>query len=370
MTFLSKARTVLAVDLDYFYAQCEELRKPEIKDKPVVVCVYSGRTEDSGAVSTCNYIARRLGVKSGIPIVQAKKILSGHPEAVFLPMDREYYEETSERVMQILRLYSSVIEQVSIDEAYLDASQETKGSFLLAKNIGAEVKSKILERERLICTVGIGPNKLVAKMAADSKKPDGLTVVEPSDVNSFLDPLPVGKLFGIGPKTEQKLESLGVKTVGELASFDESVLTREFGKNLGPHLKRFAQGIDESPVSERELEQVSRIVTLKHNTISLDFSEDLNGICEDISNRLKERGLTCKSVGIIAITSGLRTKNRTKALDSSTNSAKVIEDAALSLFHSFLEEEQSEIRRIGVKVAGFDTPDEPKRDASLTDFLS
>lgn len=367
MTLSSKPRTVLAVDLDYFYAQCEELRNPEIKDKPVVVCVYSGRTDDSGAVSTCNYNARKLGVKSGIPIVQAKKILSSHPEAVFLPMDSAYYGEMSDKVMEILRSHST-IEQVSIDEAYLDVSDTTGGNFSKAKDLGIKIKSEILEKVRLTCSVGIGPNKLIAKMAADSQKPDGLTLVGANEVRSFLGPLPVGKLFGIGPKTEQRLEALGIKQIRELASCDESALVTQFGKNMGPHLKRFAQGIDEEPVREREIEQISRIVTLKHDATTFDFAEDVSTICGDISKKLRERELKCKSVGIIAITTGLKTKNRAKTLANPTNSADVITSEAKSLFESFFTA-QTEVRRIGVKVTGLDTSGQRKTNASLTDFL-
>lgn len=369
MTFANKSRTVLAVDLDYFYAQCEELREPRIKDKPVVVCVYSGRTVESGAVSTCNYLARSLGVKSGIPIALAKKMLSNYPNSAFLPMDKNYYEEVSERIMTILRSHSSLIEQVSVDEAYLDISENTKGDFSTAKFIGAQIKSEILVRERLTCSVGVGPNKLIAKMAVDAKKPDGLTVIEPSNVKYFLDPLPVGKLLGIGPKNEQKLEKLGIKNIGELANTDEAALIKEFGKHLGPHLKRFAQGIDEEPVHEKEVEQISRIVTLKCDTSTFNFADDLRRISEDISNKLIERGTACKTVGIIAITTELKTKSRAKTLDNPSNSAKLIEDSARGLFETFFGEGPNDVRRIGVKVGGFVASSETRGSASLMDFF-
>ena len=281
------ARIVLAVDLDYFYAQCEEVRKPEIKDKPVVICVYSGRTEDSGAVSTANYVARKLGVRSGIPIVLAKRILSKVPEAVFLPMDKEHYESVSERIMETLRSHSQKMEQMSVDEAYLDVTESTQGDFAVAENVARQIKKEILDGEKLSCSVGIGPNELVAKMAVDAKKPDGLTTILPVQVRSFLNPLPVGKLFGIGPKTEQKLGVLGIKTVEDLANYDEERLSKEFGQNLGPQLKRSAKGIDDDPVQEREIEQFSRIVTLKHDADKFDFANEIAPLCRDISNRLE-----------------------------------------------------------------------------------
>src|SRR5579872_2760889 len=167
----------MCLDLDYFYAQVEEIRNPSLREKPVVICVFSGRSEDSGAVSTSNYVARKLGVKSGIPITFAKKMLSSHPESVFLPMDHDYYELVSDRVMSILRRCGSAYEQASIDEAYLDIGEESRGSFAFARELGQKIKDDIFQKEKLTCSIGIGSNKLLAKMAVDVKKPDGLTVI-------------------------------------------------------------------------------------------------------------------------------------------------------------------------------------------------
>ncbi len=208
------SRVVISVDLDYFYAQCEEVRDPSIKTRPVIIGVFSGRTEDSGAVSTANYIARELGIRSGMPIILAKRILGDNSSAVFLPMDLEYYKVVSERIMEIIRSNGRRFEQTSIDEAYLDVTSETGADYLEAERIGRSIKSEILSSEKMTCSIGIGQNKLVAKMAVDSKKPDGFTVIRYDQVKSFLDPLPVGKLFGIGPKTEEKLRAIGILKVG------------------------------------------------------------------------------------------------------------------------------------------------------------
>jgi DNA polymerase IV (DinB-like DNA polymerase) len=369
MSASHEARTILAVDLDYFYAQCEEVRKPEIKDKPAVICVFSGRTEDSGAVSTSNYVARKLGIKSGIPIVLAKRILSKNTEAVFLPMDREYYESISERIMETLRSHSPKMEQMSVDEAYLDITDSTHGDFAAAENIGAAIKKGILETERLSCSVGIGPNKLVAKMAVDSRKPDGLTIILPSQVRSFLNPLSVGKLFGIGPKTEQKLGTMGIKTVEDLANCDKEKLSKEFGRNLGPQLKKSAEGIDDDPVQERETEQLSRIITLKHDVDKFDFANEIEPLCKDISNRLEARKLLCKSIGIIVITSELKTKNHVKTLDIPTSAEEKILSVSSELFQSFFSENQElAVRRAGIRVSGLNKIS-GKRDSSLTEFF-
>src|SRR5579864_952021 len=176
---IQEPRTIIAVDLDYFYAQCEEVRDPSIRGKPVVICVFSGRTKESGAVSTANYVARGLGVKSGMPIALAKKILQKDPESVFLPMDIEYYGEVSDRIMELIRSHGDKFEQASIDEAYLDVTNLSHSNYQEAGVIGRKIKTEISAKEGLTCSIGIAPNKLMAKMAVDSKKPDGFAMILP-----------------------------------------------------------------------------------------------------------------------------------------------------------------------------------------------
>jgi DNA polymerase IV (DinB-like DNA polymerase) len=262
-------RVVLLVDLDYFYAQCEELRNPSLKDKPVVVCVYSGRTEESGAVSTSNYLARKYSVKSGMPIYLAKKKLE-NVDAVFLPVDEKLYEETSYKVMQFLSGYADEFEQVGIDEAYLDVTKRTNGSFKDAKDLANQIKSEMRSHLGLSCSIGVGPNKLIAKIAADEKKPDGLTIVEPSQIKEFLEPLPVGRLIGVGVKTVEKMHNMGICTISDLAKYDVQKLISEFGKTVGTYFHNASLGVDNEPVSERgEPESLSRISTLKEDTREL-----------------------------------------------------------------------------------------------------
>ena len=197
-------RIIIAIDFDYFYAQCEEVRNPSIKGTPVVICVFSGRTAESGAVSTANYVARRLGVKSGIPIARAKKILQNNPESVFLPMDIDFYVEVSERIMGLIRPHGDKFEQASVDEAYLDVTNLAKADYQRAGAIGREINAEIFAEEGLTSSIGIALNKLMAKMAVDSRKPDGFTIILPDQVSPFLNPLPVGKLFGVGPRPRKK----------------------------------------------------------------------------------------------------------------------------------------------------------------------
>jgi DNA polymerase IV (DinB-like DNA polymerase) len=222
----------MLVDLDYFFAQCEELRNPSIKDKPVVVGVYSGRTEDSGAVSTSNYIARKYGVKSGMPLFMAKRKLEGS-DAVFLHVDHTYYEEISNKIMDLLRGYAGSLEQVSIDEAYLDVTGQVGSSFEMAREYAQKIKSAAKEKLHVSLSIGVGPNKLVAKIACDSQKPDGLTIVKPADAKSFLSQMPVNRLLGVGKKTTEKMQQMGISTIGDLAGFNVQKLIEVFGRTLG-----------------------------------------------------------------------------------------------------------------------------------------
>jgi DNA polymerase IV (DinB-like DNA polymerase) len=342
----------MLADLDYFFAQCEELRNPALKDKPVVIGVYSGRTENSGAVSTANYSARKYGVKSGIPLYLAKKRLEG-TEAVFLPVDHEFYQLVSDKIMHALRGYADSFEQVGIDEAYLDVTQKVQGSFETAKNFGQKIKDDIKNQQHITFSVGVGPNKLVAKIACDSQKPDGLTVVKPEEVAFFLSPLPVDRLIGVGRKIGAKMETLRIKTIGDLAKYDVQKLVEVFGKNLGVYFHNAANGIDNEPVQETgEAESISRIATLRENTRDLTFIlEKTDQLAEDIFKELVQRKLGFRQVGIIAIMTDLSMHSRSQTLEKPTSDMEILRRTVEELFEKFLGESDLEIRRAGVKVS-------------------
>lgn len=356
----------MLIDLDYFFAQCEERRRPELKDKPIVVCVYSGRTEESGAVSTANYIARGLGVKSGMPIYVAKKKLQ-NTEAVFLPVDHDYYEAISDRIMNALRDFVNTFEQVSIDEAYLDITEETNGSYESAKKLAEEIRRTIPKTTGITCSVGIGPNKLIAKIASDENKPDGLTVVKPEDVEAYLKPLPISRLPGVGKKTEEKMMQMKVMTIGELAEQDITRLRQFFGEKSGDYFYHAARGIDDEAVHEKsEPNSISRIATLKLNTRELnDIMEKVKQLNTDVHSTLVQRGVTFRSVTVIAVLSDLTVHTRSTALEMSTSSLEVLESVALKLFEKLLRESQKDIRRVGIKVSAFDNT---KHQKTLIEF--
>ncbi len=344
-----KTRIILHVDMDYFFAQCEEREHPEIKGKPVVICVYSGRTEESGAVSTSNYEARRLGVKAGIPIRRAKKLA---PDAVFLPVNMELYRSVSDEVMEMLRSYCSVLEKESVDEAFCDVTGKVS-DFEEAKLLAMKIKEEIRQKIGLTCSIGIAPNKLVAKIASDFQKPDGLTVVKPGEVFEFLTPLEVTDLIGVGKKTGERLNELGVKTIGELSKLSKEALIHEFGQAKGARLKQASQGIDDSPVEEREgTEQIGRITTLKQDTGELNVIFGVvDMLSEDVHEKLEARKLGFKSVTFVGISTDFKLSTKTHMLSSHAKDLDAIRENARRLARLFLAEHPVMLRRVGVRVA-------------------
>jgi DNA polymerase IV (DinB-like DNA polymerase) len=363
-----QARVIFLADFDYFFAQCEELRNPQIKDKPIVVGVYSGRTEESGAVSTSNYIARGYGVKSGLPLFMAKRKLEG-TDAVFFKVDHEYYEQISSRIMDIFRTYAAEIEQVSIDEAYLDVTEQVEGSYEKAALYAQKIKADVQTQTGISFTIGVGPNKLVAKIACDNQKPNGLTIVRPEEAEAFLAPLPVDRLLGVGKKTTVRMEEMGLKTIGDLARYDCQRLIEVFGKVLGIYFHNAANAIDNEPVREQgEAESISKIGTLKADTHDLEFvMQKCDELTEIVYREVAEKGYSYKTVSIYVVNVDLSSKTRSVTLDQPTKDKETIHRNVQMLFEKFLAESPLEIRRVGVKVSGFSK--EESKQKSLMSFF-
>lgn len=357
-------RIVLHVDLDYFYAQCEEIRKPELKGKPVAVCIYSGRTEDSGAVSTSNYEARKLGIKSGMPIAFAKR--NATQDTVFLRADIEHYEAVSIRIMSFLHTFTQLMEQASIDEAYLDVSQSVK-DYGEAAEIGSRIKSGLLSAEKLTCSIGIGPNKLISKMAAGVNKPDGLTVVTPDQIEPFLSPLPVGKLFGVGRVTEKKLNDEGIETVEQLREIPLEELRRTFGHGMGLWLHNSSLGIDDEEVAERKREQYGRIATLKEDTRDPGvLNETADTLLKDVIEMAAKDGQSFKTLTFIGIMDDLSTRSKNRSFQDFTDDIESCRRIMPQLIEEFLAEHTRSLRRMGVKVSNLG---EKKGQKMLSDFI-
>ncbi|MFH0749034.1 MAG: DNA polymerase IV [Candidatus Bathyarchaeota archaeon] len=268
--------------------------------------------------------------------------------------------------MNILRGYADKFEQESIDEASLDITDRVELNFNRAKELAIVIKREILEKEKLTCSIGVAPNKLVAKIASGFSKPDGLTVVLPEEVSSFLSPLPIGKLYGVGDKTEKKMFENNIKTIGDLAQQSVEVLMKIFGAKLGVYFSNASKGIDVSPAEERKTAQISRITTLRENTRNIEeIINDLNGLCGGVHQSAVDKTFTFRSIGIIIVTENMRGYSRRKTLNTYTNNLETMKEVCIELLKKFLETSQLRIRRIGVNITDLKTASTQK---SLMDY--
>jgi DNA polymerase IV (DinB-like DNA polymerase) len=343
-------RIIACIDLDYFYAQCEEILNPNIKDKPIVVCIYSGRGEEGGAVATANYVARRYGVKSGMAISRAKKLLKD-AEAFFIPAKLELYEKISTEVMKMVQNYADIFEQVSVDEAFLDITRISNENYEKALELMKEMKKEIFIKEKLTCSVGIGPSKVIAKIASGLNKPNGLTLVKPEDIPKVIWPLPISELPGVGSKTEIIMNNLGIKTIGDLANYEPLKLISVFGKKIASYFISASQGKDAEPVKPAEQnKQFSRMITLKENTLNFrELLPYLDTLAKELSNDLKYNKVLAKGIGITAILDDFSTVSKSTILSTPTNSYEDIKDIAEKLLRELLPKCNKLIRRISLR---------------------
>lgn len=361
-------KIVLHVDFDYFFAQCEEIRNPTLRTRPVAVCIFSDRGGDSGAIATANYIARKYDVKSGMPIKFAKARLRQIPDAAFLPADFTYYSDISEKAMEIMKNYADVFEYVGKDEAYLDVTKRTQNSFKNASHLAQQLKNQIRSEIKMTCSVGVSANKLVSKIASSHKKPDGLTVVEPQNTESFLGPLKVSDIPGIGKVTEEKFHEMNLNTIEELRKVDIFTLNKMFGRKISLYMYNAARGIDDSPVSERQPTiQYSRIITLKDDSKNLDFlSNSLEEICIDVHETAVKNKKMFKSVGIQFVQSDLSSKTKSRMLKNPTFSLEELKKTAHQLLEEALVDQTLNVRRLGVKISELS---DLQGQSSLTNFF-
>jgi DNA polymerase-4 len=319
-------RAIVHLDLDAFFAAVEVLEDASLADKPVIV---GGSPEGRGVVASASYPARAFGVRSAMPTYRALRLC---PEAVVLPPRHRLYRDYSRRVMAILAEASPLVEQVSIDEAYVDLTSRVddwEDSIELAQDIQQRVRSEV----KLSASLGIATNKLVAKVASDQDKPGGLTVVRPGGETAFLAPLPVRVLWGIGPVTAQKLAALGVQTIGDLTLLDERELRSRFGQ-YGLDLARRARGIDSRPVStEHEAKSVSQERTFRRDISDLEaLSKQLEQLSHGVARRLERHGLAAATIGVKIRYADFTTLSRQMTLDVPTDDEQAIYQAAWALF--------------------------------------
>jgi len=369
-------RIIAHLDMDAFFASVEERDTPQWKGLPVVVGSDPQGGKGRGVVSTANYKAREYGIHSALPITKAWQFSQwakqrGEPEAIFVEPDIEKYARVSEKIIEIVKSvliqfhengsrgvpqegFSAAIEQASIDEMYLDLSsaKNYKEAIVICKKIKEEIKKK----EKLTCSIGIGPNKLVAKIASDMKKPDGLTVVEEKSVLGFLENMPIRKIPGIGPKTETKFHGFGIVLIKDLRKLTEKELKEKFGK-CGGDMYYKSRGIDDSPVvEEHEIKSIGEQETFLKNTLDPNFIVGrLTAMCENIIKRMKEDGFKgFKTIVITVRFAGFETKNRSHTLEKPADSLDKLKREALKLLMPFFDKRENPgnklIRLIGVRV--------------------
>ncbi|VVC71970.1 DNA polymerase IV [uncultured archaeon] len=342
-------RIVLHVDMDSFFAACEEKANPSLKGKPVVVGADPKGGKGRGVVSTANYAARKFGIRSAMPISRAFKLC---PECVYLPVNFALYNKYSLQVMQILKRHAVKFEQWGTDEAFIELTGKAK-DFAEAGIEAGEIKREIFAETGLTASVGVGPNKIVAKIASDYKKPDGLTLVRPDEARAFLSPLPVRKLLWVGKKTDEALEKLGITTIGGLASADPGMLYENFGKT-GPALRLLAQGIDESPLVESwEAKSVGAQTTFEEDESAPEaVLERMEELCENVFRRFLLEDALYRTVTVTVRFAGFVTHTKAKSFREPTASLDVLKRAARELLAPFLETGKP-VRLVGVRVSGF-----------------
>jgi DNA polymerase IV (DinB-like DNA polymerase) len=340
-------RIILHVDLDAFFPSVEVREHPELKSKPVIVGADPKGGTGRGVVSSASYEARKFGIRSAMPISRAWKLCS---DGVYLRPHFDLYIPESNRIMTILRIHADKFEQGGIDEAYLDISSRVK-DFDEAAEFAKHLMAEVSEKEQLTCSIGVAPNKMVAKIASDFKKPYGLTVVKPEDVKEFLYPLEVRKIPGVGPKTEKALMDMNIETVKDLASTKPEILTKLFGA-WGARLHEFANGIDRREVIEEyETKSIGRDTTFEKDT---DNQEQILGVLDELAEEVHAdviaNGFKFKTITVRIRYQHFDTYTRSKSLNFPTNDLDILRNNARRLIAPFLRGNRK-VRLVGIRVS-------------------
>jgi DNA polymerase-4 len=362
-------RTILHVDMDAFYAAVEERDRPELKGKPVIIGADPRGGAGRGVVSTASYAARKFGVGSAMPISTAYRLC---PQGIFLPPDMEKYSAVSKEIRVIFESFTNLVEPLSVDEAFLDVTASIR-LFGDGAAIARKIKTRIREQTRLTASVGVASAKLIAKIASDLEKPDGLVVVPPGTEAAFLAPLPVRRLWGIGPKMEERLARLGVHTIGQLAEGKP-------GRLLGTHgldLQRLARGEDDRPVLSDAGQAKS--VSVEH-TFGTDegnprvLRKALLRLADELSRRLRAEALAGRTVTLKYRDETFHTTTHARSRKTPTNVAAELFEIAKELFDDV--HRVRKVRLLGIGVSGFDEPpqkslfedEKPRRGARIDEL--
>ena len=342
-------RTILHVDMDAFYAAVEERDRPEVRGKPVIIGADPKGGAGRGVVSTASYAARRFGVASAMPISTAWRLC---PQGVFIAPDMAKYSEVSKQIRVVFEAFTDLVEPISVDEAFLDVTASVR-LFGDGETIARKIKARIRDETKLTASVGVATAKLIAKIASDLKKPDGLVVVPPGTERAFLAPLPVRRLWGIGPKMEERLAKLGVHTIGQLA---EAKVTRLLGTH-GLDLQRLARGEDDRPVVSDS--GPAQSVSVEHTFDadqgdSRELRKALLRLADELSRRLRAESMAGRTITLKYRDETFKTTTHARSRKAPTNVAADLFTLAAALFdevHGSLK-----VRLLGIGVSGFDEP--------------
>ncbi len=346
-------RSILHVDMDAFFASVEQREDPRLAGRPVIVGADPRGGRGRGVVAACSYEARRFGIHSAMPISQAFRRC---PQGVYLPPRGALYQQVSREVMQLLQRFSDLVEPISIDEAFLDVT----GSTLLfgpPRAIAESIREAVRTEQRLTCSIGIAPNKFLAKVASDLNKPDGVTVVPEGAERRFLAPLPVRCIWGVGPRTEEKLARLGVRNIGDIWSRPRQFWCERFGKH-GLHLWNLSQGHDTRLVQPHSgFKSLSHERTFGRDTDDLKHLEaTILSLAEAVAKRLRNNGVGGRGVTLKWRWADFTSLTRQTTLPHPTDDARTIYQACLRLLRKLLPLEQK-VRLVGVAVGRLEAPD-------------
>jgi DNA polymerase-4 len=336
-------RSILHVDMDAFYASVEQLDNPSYKGKPVIVGADPKGGSGRGVVAACSYEARKFGVRSALPISRAWKLC---PEGVYVRPRMSRYVEVSHQVMDIFQQFTDLVEPLSIDEAFLDVtgSEALLGS---ADQIARQIKTLVRETTQLTASVGVAPNKFLAKVASDLRKPDGLVIVRENEIADFLRDLPISRLWGVGPKTEQRLKPMGLHTIGQMSAISREDLIRKLG-GLGDHLYHLSHGLDDRPVIPNwEAKSISNETTFEKDTRDRDLLiRTIHELADEVGRRLRHENFRARRVTLKLRYEDFSTHTKQTSLERPTQSNDEIAKIAISLFNHFPLDRR--IRLIGV----------------------
>ncbi len=352
-------RKIVHIDMDAFYASVEQRDDPALRGKPVVVAWRGKRS----VVCAASYEARRFGVRSAMPAIRAERLC---PDAIFIPPDFTRYREASRLTREIFQRHTDLIEPLSLDEAYLDVT-ENKTALPTATRVARAIREQIRDELHLTASAGVAPNKFLAKIASDWRKPDGLFVIQPNDVESFLSPLPVGRIPGVGKVTEKHLEQLGIRTIADLRKLEAPALEARLGR-YGIRLYQLARGIDNSEViPDRPTQSISAEDTFENDVLLSETEPVIRRLAEKVWNASRKESRIARTIVLKLKTSDFNILTRSYTPPAPVSSCDELTGIALSLRDRVNLDPQRRFRLVGVGLANFRDPEHSLPHPALFD---